>query len=91
MIAVIAGGAALVGTFFLSIGVAFRFIFLMPWLLGIVAAYHAVRAQSLPTTRRDEIEDRARRALHFSVFSLSITAIFVLIALMAWWFMSSGM
>ncbi len=88
LVAVVAGGAAML--LLLALSATIAFVLLLPWILGAMGLYNAVRAQSLPSTQTDEIADRGKRALHFSIFSLSISAIFVVIGLMALWFMSSG-
>jgi hypothetical protein len=66
------------------------YILLFPVLLGAIALHHAVRGRRLPEEQTEEIEDRAKRALHFSIFSLNISGAFAVIVVIGYVFASCG-
>ena len=79
-VATCVGGIATLGVVAIA-GSAWSLLFLLPWLLGAIGLYHAIRGAMLPRGSHQDIEDRGKRALHFSIFSLSISGIFVVIVL----------
>jgi hypothetical protein len=88
----LAGAAVVLGGVAFLLGLlrgVVGYVVLLPWLLGAVGLYYGVRAQSLPMTPREEIEDRGRHALHFSILSMSITAAFLVIVAMSHFLTSS--
>jgi hypothetical protein len=86
-VAVVVGGGMMIVMLAHSV---VGYILLLPVLFGAIGLHHAVRGQRLPEEQREEIEDRAKRALHFSIFSLNISGAFVVILVIAYVFASCG-
>lgn len=78
--ATVAGGAAMLAMLSRGFSVM-AYAALVPWVLGAIGLYHAVRAAMLDASQREDLEYRSQRAMHFSIFSLSITGIVVVIVL----------
>ncbi len=82
-VATAVGGGMMLVLFAIAVSPIWSFVFLLPWLLGAIGLYHGVRAAMLPKESTRDIEDRGKRALHFSIFSLSVSGMFVVLLLLA--------